>query len=137
MIFTLEQNKFIIMSYYRNGVKRDGDWTYSVQACKEEFLANYPDQNVLEKFLAAYTHRIVNHFVTTGGVEKVIEEVVENILDHLEESPRTSLTKLSLQTGVPRSTCHKVVKKNLHLHPYKVTTVQELLPNDLESRINS
>jgi hypothetical protein len=137
MIFTLEQNKFIIMSYYRNGVKRDGDWTYSVQACKEEFLANYPDQNVLEKFLAAYTHRIVNHFVTTGGVEKVIEEVVENILDHLEESPRTSLTKLSLQTGVPRSTCHKIVKKNLHLHPYKVTTVQELLPNDLESRINS
>jgi cellobiose phosphorylase len=43
MVFTLEQNKFIIMSYYRNGIKRDGEWTYSVQACKEEFLANYPD----------------------------------------------------------------------------------------------
>jgi hypothetical protein len=48
MVFTLEQNKFIIMSYYRNGIKRDGEWTYSVQACKEEFLANYPDQNILE-----------------------------------------------------------------------------------------
>jgi hypothetical protein len=29
MVFTLEQNKFIIMSYYRNGIKRDGEWTYS------------------------------------------------------------------------------------------------------------
>jgi hypothetical protein len=68
MVFTLEQNKFIIMSYYRNGVKRDGDWTCSVQACKEEFLANYPDQNVLKKSLAAHIYRIVNRFVTTGSV---------------------------------------------------------------------
>jgi hypothetical protein len=144
MVFTLEQNKFITMSYYRNGVKRDGEWTFSVQACKEEFLANYPGRNILEKSLAAHIHRIVDRFVTTGSVEngkssgrpKVIEDVVENIRDHLEEHPRTSLTRLSLQTGVPRSTCHKIVKENLHLHPYKVITVQELLPNDPESRIN-
>jgi hypothetical protein len=93
-----------------------------VQACKEEFLANYPEQNVLEKSLAAHTHRIVNRFVTTGSIEKekssgrpkVIEDVVENIRDHLdlEEHPRTSLTRLFLQTGVSRSTCHKIVKKN-------------------------
>jgi hypothetical protein len=64
MVFTLVQNKLLIMSYYHNGVKRD------VQACKEEFLTNYPDQNVLEKSLAAHIHRIVNCFVTTGSVEK-------------------------------------------------------------------
>jgi DNA-binding Lrp family transcriptional regulator len=55
-----------------------------------------------------------------------MEDVVENIRDTLEEHPRTSLTRLALQTGVPRSTCHKIVKKNFHFHPYKVTTVQEL-----------
>jgi Asp-tRNA(Asn)/Glu-tRNA(Gln) amidotransferase B subunit len=66
----------------------------------------------------------------------VIEDVIEKIRDHLEEHPRTSLTRLSLQTGVSRSACHKIVKKNLHLHPYKVTTVQELLRNDPESCIN-
>jgi hypothetical protein len=132
------------VSYYRNGVKRDGEWTYSVQACKEEFLANCPDQNILEKSLAAHLQRIFDRFVTTGSVEKgkssgcpkVIEDVVENIRDHLEEHPRTCLTRLSLQTGVLRSACHKIGKKNSHLHPYKVTTVQELLPNDPESRIN-
>jgi hypothetical protein len=137
MVFTLEQNE--LMSYYRNGVKRDGEWTYSLQAYKEEFSANYPNQNVLEKSLASRIHRFVNCFGTTGSVEnekspgrpKVIEDVVENIRDHLEEHPRTFLTRLSLQTGVPRSTCHKIVKKNLDLHRYKVSTVQELVPHKL------
>jgi hypothetical protein len=71
MVFTLEQNKFLMMSSYRNVVKRDErcEWTYSVQACKEEFLAEYLDQNVLEKSLTAHIHRIANHFVTIGSVE--------------------------------------------------------------------
>jgi hypothetical protein len=43
-VFTLEQNNFLRMSYYRNGVKRDGEWTYSIQACKEKFLAKSPSQ---------------------------------------------------------------------------------------------
>jgi hypothetical protein len=120
MVFTLEQNKFITMSYYRNGVKRDGEWTYSVQACKEEFLTNYLDQNVLEKSLAAHLLRIVNRFVTTGSVEKgkssggpeVMEHVVENIRDHLEEHPRTSLTRLSLQTCICIHTKQQLYKSS-------------------------
>jgi hypothetical protein len=36
--------------------------------------------------------------------------------------------------GVLGSTCHEIVKKDLHLHPYKVTSGQKLLPNDPESR---
>jgi uncharacterized protein YbjT (DUF2867 family) len=54
------------MFYYSNGAKRDGEWTYSIQACKEEFVANYSDQNSL----TAHIHRIVNRFITTGSVEK-------------------------------------------------------------------
>jgi hypothetical protein len=76
-----------MMSYYRNCFKREEEWTYSVQACKEEFLAKYLHQNVLEKCLTADIHRIFNHFVTTGSIEKgkssgrpkVMENVVENI----------------------------------------------------------
>jgi hypothetical protein len=70
MVFTLEQNKFLMIFYYRNGVKRDEKWTYSLQTCKEEFLAKYLHQNVLEKCLTAHIHRIFNRFVTTGSVEK-------------------------------------------------------------------
>jgi hypothetical protein len=51
MVFTLEQNKFLIMSSYRNGVKRDEEWTYSVQASKEEFLAKYYSGHGINIFL--------------------------------------------------------------------------------------
>jgi hypothetical protein len=99
MVFTLEQTKFIIMSYYRNGVKRDGEWTYSVQAC------DYPDQNISEKSLPAHIHRIVVEKEKSPGRPKVIEDVVENIRDHLEKHPTTSLTLLSLQMKLLKRTC--------------------------------
>jgi hypothetical protein len=38
MVFTLEQEKFLIMSYYRDGVKRGGELTYSVKIFKQEFF---------------------------------------------------------------------------------------------------
>jgi hypothetical protein len=52
-----------MITSYRNGVKRDEEWTYSVQACKEEFLAKYLHQNVLEKCLTAHIHRIFGNLV--------------------------------------------------------------------------
>jgi hypothetical protein len=102
----------------------------------EYTISQLPGPKCFRKVFTAHIHRIVNGFVTTGSAEKskssgrpkVIEEVVENIRDQLEEDPKGSLTRMFLQTGVPRSTCHKIVLKNLHLHPYKVPTVQELLP---------
>jgi hypothetical protein len=42
-------------------------------------------------------------------------------------------TDLSQQSGVPRSTCHKIIKNTLQLHPYKISVVQELQPADYQS----
>ncbi|CAH1365997.1 unnamed protein product, partial [Tenebrio molitor] len=53
----------------------------------------------------------------------------------IEQSPKTSLRKLSLQADVPLSTCQKIVRKNLNLYPYKITTLQELRPGDSERRL--
>jgi hypothetical protein len=76
MVFTLEYKINSLQCLITARVKRNGEWTYSVQACKEEFLANYLDQNVLEKSLAVQIHRIVNRFVTTGNVENGNIQVV-------------------------------------------------------------
>jgi hypothetical protein len=58
------------MSYYRNGVKRDGEsenghTLYVIQHSSLQRRIFNLDQNVLEKSLAAHIHRIVNCFVTT------------------------------------------------------------------------
>ncbi|CAH1367790.1 unnamed protein product, partial [Tenebrio molitor] len=33
LVFTLEQKTFFIESYFRNGLKVNGSWVYSVQNC--------------------------------------------------------------------------------------------------------
>jgi hypothetical protein len=46
----VEWNTFIIISFYRN-VARDenGEWSYSVQACKDEYLAKFPNLDIEEQ----------------------------------------------------------------------------------------
>jgi hypothetical protein len=40
MVFTLEPQRFIIESYFRNGVFNNGEWTHSAVACLAEFRQN-------------------------------------------------------------------------------------------------
>jgi hypothetical protein len=53
----------------------------------------------------------------------------------MEQNPRASLLRLSAQSGVPLSTCQKIVNKKLNLHPHKVSLVQELKPADYSRRV--
>jgi hypothetical protein len=53
----------------------------------------------------------------------------------MEQNPRTSLLRLSAQSGVALSTCQKIVKKRLNLHPYKMSLFQELKPADYPRRV--
>ncbi|KAJ3650158.1 hypothetical protein Zmor_021863 [Zophobas morio] len=115
MVYSVEQNTFIVMSYYRNGTFVDEAWLYSVAACKQEYLANYPDLEIQETSLEAHIRDVINRFVRTGNVNKgkssgrpaVSEEVVDDLRERLEQNPQTSLTRLSQQSGVPVTTCHK------------------------------
>jgi hypothetical protein len=71
VVYSLEQDTFIIKSYYRNGViNEDGQWIHSVQACKDEYLATYLSVDIEGQFLMAPIRRIVDRFGATGNVSK-------------------------------------------------------------------
>ncbi|KAJ3661894.1 hypothetical protein Zmor_006270 [Zophobas morio] len=108
MAYSLEQNTFIIMYYYRNGVlNENGGWVYSVDACKDEYLVKYPVV-IEEESLKTHIWRIVARFNDTGSVSKgkpigrpqVSQDVVEDLRTRMEQSPKKSLSKLSLQSAV-------------------------------------
>jgi hypothetical protein len=74
-MFTLEQKTFFIESYFRNGLKVNGSWIYSVQNCLEEFIAEFPKKyifflNVIvdRKTFEDNLSRCVKLFRETGGV---------------------------------------------------------------------
>jgi hypothetical protein len=51
----------------------------------------------------------------------------------VEKTLQISIACLSQQSGVPRCTCHKIIKNRLQLHLYKISVVQELQPADYPS----
>lgn len=52
----------------------------------------------------------------------------------MENQQKTSVRHLSQQVGLSLGACHTILKKDLDLHAYKMTAVQELKPPDLPLR---
>jgi hypothetical protein len=109
---TLEQNTFIIQSYYRNGAVINEEWKYSVVLCKNEFLANFSQFNGQESALVAHSRDVINRFNVTGSANKGKStgrpQIAQDVFDDLErvqenraQIRQTSISGLSLQSGVP------------------------------------
>jgi hypothetical protein len=144
MAFSQEQKIYIVESYFRSGHLIDGEWQYSIEACCEEFRQQFPD--------ATLTYNIFHHNLTqciqisreTGSVDrkkgsgrptKRIEEAIANVRQVMEEVPRTSVRRLSQQVQLSTSTCHNIFKKDIHLYPYRLQAVQQLLEADYPVRV--
>ena len=91
MIYSVEQDTFILMSCYRNEALVNEQFVYSVTACKQEYLAKYRDLIIQETLLDAYITDVINRFVRTGSVNtgkspgrRSISEEVVNDLRRLE-----------------------------------------------------
>lgn len=58
----------------------------------------------------------------------------EDVVEHIEENPRTSIRRTSLELGISRSSIHRILKKN-SFHPYHDMPVQELRGPDVNTRV--
>jgi hypothetical protein len=56
----------------------------------------------------------------------IAEEKIPDISDHILQNLKKSVHKLAQQTGVSYGSTRTVLKKHLHLHLYKITSVHEL-----------
>jgi hypothetical protein len=131
MTFTEQHKVFMVMSYFRNGVKIDGVWQYSLALCMEEFGKEFTDIS-LKNF---QENGSVRRKPGSDRPKKRTPEVIEEARQAMEEAPGTSIEHLSQQLGVSVGTCHSIVKKDLHLFAYRLTSVQELHPADLPQRL--
>jgi hypothetical protein len=70
---------------------------------------------------------------TGSGAPKKRTEIVANVAARMEQSPKKPLRRLDQEMDLSYATCHKILKHDLNLHPYKITVVQELLPRDFSA----
>jgi hypothetical protein len=108
MVFTLEQDIFLGMTYFRTGnFDAANGWQFSTDhgRCISPISTNV---YTLVAFRQHCT-RLVQRYLQTGDVKKakpigrtftLTEDVVENVRGRMEQSPRNSMRKLSLQKGL-------------------------------------
>ncbi|KAF5296071.1 hypothetical protein FQA39_LY12693 [Lamprigera yunnana] len=134
MPFTSEQDRFIVMAHFQSVILNpDGNWSYSLQSCIEQFMQQYPDEMIEYDIFKQHKCRLVHRFETknctckgksTGRPTVLTENVIENIQERINRCPKKDVSQLSQQTGPSVGTCFKALKRNLHMHPYKVTIIQ-------------
>lgn len=144
MVFTQEHKIFLIESYFRSGVQENGEWRYSIQACINEFREKFPQVAIDVKNLQNTIVNTVQLFRSTGSILRKegsgrpslrTQETVEDVRQRLIDEPTKSLRKLKQEVGLSYGTCQKILKKDLHLYPYKMQVYQELLPADYNRRL--
>jgi hypothetical protein len=144
MVFTVEQKAFIIESYFRTAQKVEGNWKYSILECMTEFQERFPNIAVEYKEFRDTLQNTVALFRETGSVsrkkgsgppKKRNAEKIEEVRQIINEAPQTSIRRVSQQVDLSYETCRQILKKDLHMHPYKLTAVHELLPPDYEKRV--
>jgi hypothetical protein len=83
-------------------------------------------------------------FKETGSVEnrkgagrpRTSDANVLRVRNAFENSPTVSVRRASINLDMPKSSVHDVVKKQLHLFPYKIQILHELLPDDFQKRFD-
>jgi hypothetical protein len=61
--------------------------------------------------------------------------VVDQVEELIAENPHSSTRRMSAQTNVSHTNVRTILRRRLHMHPYKVSVVQEILPKDHNSRM--
>jgi hypothetical protein len=101
MAFTEQHKVFMVMTYFRNGVKIDGVWQYSLALCMEEFGEEFPDiavkytqfRQTLNISLKNFQEdRSVGRKPGSSRSKKRTPEVIEETRQAMEEAPGTFIT---------------------------------------------
>lgn len=110
MVFTLEEDTFIVIAYFRSGIQDNmGSWIYSTETCYEQYMAMHPDNAVPFNTFAQHQQRVVDRFIDSGSVcqrkssgrPKILTpEIGEDVRQRMLQSPNKSLRRLSQQTGI-------------------------------------
>ncbi|KAF5281037.1 hypothetical protein FQA39_LY05242 [Lamprigera yunnana] len=110
MPFTSEQDRFIVMAQFRSGtLNLDGNWSYSLQSCIEQFMQQYPHEMIEYDIFKQHKCRLVHRFETKNCICKgksigrptvLTENVIENIQERINRSPKKAVSQLSKQTDL-------------------------------------
>lgn len=133
--YTYEQRVSIVKTYYQN------QCSISVTRRKlREILSrnHVPAVCTIQRLVAVFeeTGSVVNRSRPPAPRSARSLENIAAVRESVAEMPGTSIRHRSQELGLSRSSLHTILRKDLHLHPYKIQLTQALQPADHERRRN-
>ena len=106
------------------------------RAFKFKFNVDTPTNKSILKWHRNFIERgrICDNRKGHPGRPSVSEQVVDRVRESPLRSPRKSTRRASQELKVPQSAVNKILHKRLRLHPYRLQLVQQLHPEDKETR---
>jgi len=100
-------------------------------------MLNPPSESMIRRLVARFQEQgSVRDLPRSGRPCSVTnEENIQRVQESVEENPETSTRRRSAELQMSRRSLRRILRKNLHMFPYKVQLVQELKPGDSQQRI--
>ncbi|CAB3225785.1 unnamed protein product [Arctia plantaginis] len=125
--YTLQQRIEIIKIHYKNGENKTKAFFGRREApCRTAI------QKLVEKFeLLGQVSDVKNK---TRARRSRTTENIAAVAQSVEENAGLSIPRRSLELGIPQTSLHRILHKDLGLKAYKVQLTQELKPADHQQR---
>lgn len=123
--FSVDERRWIVTKLLQNCTYREVQEEFFVEHGKAAPAVNNM-RNMLKKF---NEHGVLTNRnkEKSGRIRSArCEENIQRVKEHLEADNHSSMRSTGLQLIIPKSSVHRIAKKDLNLHPYKSQGVEPL-----------
>ena len=129
----------IIEIYFKNGSSITSTlrcWRTRHRSVERKFVAS-PSIKTVHRWINEFRNGSLNNRNRTGRPkDKRLQENIENVAEHVNESSGKSLKRRSSELKISKTSIWRIMKLDLKLHPYKIQITQKLNPQDSVSRLD-
>lgn len=131
--YSSEQRLIIVKTHYKNGE----NYAETVRRLRAIFgRNNAPNESTVRRLIKKFETKFTLLNEKTP-VHRRVGRSIENIVavrESVAENPGTSIRHRGQELNISRPTLQRILRKDLHLHAYKVLLTQELKPTDHAQR---
>ncbi|GBL79126.1 hypothetical protein AVEN_92377-1 [Araneus ventricosus] len=136
-MYSIEQRVFLVLEYHR--LKE------SPTATRRSFQARFnvpkgPDAKTIRMLFAKFqrTGSVTDDLVGNVGRQQtaVTPENVATVSGIIQQNPMSSVRRIASETGLKRSSTQKILRKSLHMFPFKIQTHQAIPVRAVQQRVD-
>ncbi|GBM35696.1 hypothetical protein AVEN_260819-1 [Araneus ventricosus] len=136
-MYSIEQRVFLVLEYHR--LKE------SPTATRRSFQARFnvpkgPDAKTIRTLFAKFqrTGSVTDDLMGNVGRQQtaVTPENVATVSGIIQQTPMSSVHRIASETGLKRSSTQKILRKSLHMFPFKIQTHQAIPVRAVQQRVD-